>query len=53
MVEVARSLAAELNGEYDSIIYQNVCLLAHIIIANLYRSKNKSSKLIKEFYFSY
>ena len=35
----------------DWIIYQNVCLQAHIIVANLYCRKNKSSKLIKEFYF--
>ena len=35
----------------DSIIYQNVCLQAHIIVADLYCRKNKSSKLIKEFYF--
>lgn len=51
MVEVAKSLAAELSGEYGSITYKNVCLQARIIAANLYLSKNKSSKLVKEFCF--
>ena len=45
MVEVARSLAAELSGGYGSIIYEKVCLQVHIIAANLYHGKNKSSKL--------
>lgn len=49
MAEVARSLATELNGGCGSSIHQNVCLRVHVTAADLYRRKNNSSKLIKEF----
>ena len=49
MAEVARSLATELDGGCGSSMHQNVCLQAHITAADLYRRKNNSSKLIKEF----